>query len=135
MFGTKPQIPLTLKLGLKRDKNKQGRSEYCEGLKPHKHSENQIPNKPLHRLLRPQLSDEYIAREKDYKRIYSSTYQRCCQITSKAHEYRNQFILGKPIHIGQKVFLENHTADFNKSQKLEQLRVWPFYSRKTNSDY
>ena len=31
VFGTKPQVPMTLKLGLIRDKNKQCRSEFCEG--------------------------------------------------------------------------------------------------------
>ena len=117
---------MTLNFGLIRDKNKQCRSEYCEGLKPHTHSENQLTNKSLDRLLRPQLSDEFIARENDFKRIYSSTYQRCRQITSKAHEYRNRFKLGRPINIGQKVFLENQTADLNRSQKLKQLRVGPF---------
>ena len=63
VFGTKPQVPMTLKLGLIRDKNKQCRSEYCEGLKSHTHSKNQLPNKSLDRLLRPQLSDKLIARE------------------------------------------------------------------------
>ena len=126
VFGTKPQVPMTLKLGLIRDKNEQCRSEYCEGLKPHTRSENQLPNKSLDRLLRPQLSDELIARENDFKGIYSSTYQRCRQITSKAHEYRNRFKLGRPINIKQKVFLENHTADLSRSQKLKQLRIGPF---------
>ena len=137
VFGTKPQVPMTLKLGLIRDKNKQCKSEYCDGLKPHTHSENLLPNKSLDRLLRPQLSDELIARENDFKRIYSSTYQRCRQITSKAHEYRNRFKLGRPINIGQKVFLENHTADLSRSQKLKQLRVGPFTVTKqiTNTTY
>ena len=128
---------MTLKLGLIRDKNKQCRSEYCEGLKPHTHSENQLQNKTLGRLLRPQLSDELIARENDFKRIYSSTYQRYRQITSKAHEYRDRFKLGRPIKIGQKVFLENHTADLCRSQKLKQLRFGPFTVTKqiTNTTY
>ena len=127
---------MTLKLGLIRDKNKQCKSEYCDGLKPHTRSENLLPNKSLDRLLRPQLSDELIARENDFKRIYSSTYQRCRQITSKAHEYRN-LKLGRPINIGQKVFLENHTADLSRSQKLKQLRVGPFTDTKqiTNTTY
>ena len=63
-----------LKLELIQNKNKQCRSEYCEGLKSHTHSENQLPNKSLDRLLRPQLSDELKARENDFKRIDSSTY-------------------------------------------------------------
>ena len=56
---------MTLSLGLIRDKNKQDRSEYCEGLKPHTHSENQLPNKSLDRLVKPQLLDELLAREND----------------------------------------------------------------------
>ena len=47
VFGTKPQAPLTLKLGQIRDKNKQCRSKNCEGLKPHTHNDNQLPNKSL----------------------------------------------------------------------------------------
>ena len=128
---------MTLKLGLLRNKNKQCESEYCEGLKPHSHSENQLPNKSLDRLLRPQLSNELLHRENEFKRIYSSTYQRCRQITSKAHEHRNRFKLGRPIKTGQKVLLENHAADLTKSQKLKQLRIGPFTVTKqiTNTTY
>ena len=127
---------MTLKFGLIRDKNERCRSEYCEGLKLHTHSENQLLNKSLDRLLRPQLS-QLIARENNFKRIYSSTYQRCRQITSKAHEYRNRFKLGRSINIGQKVFLENHSADLSISQKLKQLHVSPFTVTKqiTNTTY
>ena len=117
---------MTLKLGLIRDKNTQCKSKYCEGLKPHTHSDNSLPNKSLDRLHRPQLSDELVARENDIKRTYSVTYQRCRQITSTAREYRNRSKLGRLINFGQKVFLENHTADLSRSQKLKQLRVGPF---------
>ena len=94
-------------------------------------------NKAKDRLLRPQLSDELIANENVFKRIYSSTYQRCRQITSKAHGYRNRFKRGRPINIGQKVLLENHAADSSRSQKLKQLRVGPFTVTKqiTNTIY
>ena len=34
-FGTKPQVPMTLKLGLLRDKDKQGKYEFCDGLQSH----------------------------------------------------------------------------------------------------
>ena len=91
VFDPKPQVPLTLKLGLIRDKNKQCKFEDCQGLKPYTHSKNQLPNKLSDRLVRPQLSDELIARENDFKRMYSSTYQQCRQNTSQAHEYRNRF--------------------------------------------
>ena len=137
VFGTKPQVPMTLKLGLLRDKDKQCKSEFCDGLQSHTHSENSLPNNSLNRLLRPQLSDELLKRENEFKRIYSSTYQRCRQITSKAHEHRNRFKLGRPISTGQKVFLENHAQDLTRSQKLKQLRFGPFTVTKqiTNTTY
>ena len=137
VFGTQPQVPMTLKLGLLRDKDKQCKSEFCDGLQSHTHSENSLPNTSLNRLLRPQLSDELLKREKELKRIYPSTYQRCRQITSKAHEHRNRFKLGRPISTGQKVFLKNHAQDLTSSQKLKQQRVGPFTVTKqiTNTMY
>ena len=128
---------MTLKLGLLRDKKKQCTSEFCDGLQSHRHSENNMPKNPLSRLRRPQLSDEIIKRENEFTQIYSSTYQRCRQMTSKAHEHRNRFKLGRPISVGRKVFLENHAQDFTKSQKLKQLRIGPFTVTKqiTNTTY
>ena len=70
--------------------------------------------------------------------IYSSTYQRCRQITSKAHEHRNRYKLGRPVNaVQKKVFLENHEQDLTKSQKLKQLRVGPFTvtNQITNTTY
>ena len=91
----------------------------------------------LNRLLRPQFSDELLKRENDYERIYSSPYQRCRQITSKAHEHQNRFELGRPNSTGQKVFLETHAEDLTKSQKLKQLPVGPYTVTKqiTNTTY
>ena len=126
VLGTKPQVPMTLKLGPLRDKDKLCKSEFCDGLQSHTHSENNLPNNSLNRRPRSQLSDELLKRENEFKRIYLSTYQRCRQITSKAHEHRNRIKLGGPISKGQKVFLENHARDLTKSQKLKQLRVGPF---------
>ena len=42
VFGVKPQIPMTLRLALFRDKNKQCKSEFCADLQPHTHSENNL---------------------------------------------------------------------------------------------
>ena len=76
-------------------------------------------------------------RENEFKRIYSSTNQRCRQIMSKAREHRKRFKLGRPISTGRKVFLENNAQDLTKSQKLRQLRVGPFTVTKqiTNTTY
>ena len=74
----------------------------------------------------------------NFEQIYSSTYQRCRQTTSKTHKHPNRFKVGRPISTGQKVFFENHAAqDLTKSQKLKQLRVGPFTvtTQITNSTY
>ena len=128
---------MTLKLGLRGDKDKKCQSEFCDGLQSHTHSENSLPNNSLNHLLRPQLSDELLKRENEFKRIYSATYQRCRQITSKTHEHRNRYKFGRPISTGQKVFLQNHAQDLTKSQKLKQLRIEPFTVTKriTNTTY
>ena len=104
VFGTKPQVTMTLELGLLRNKDQRGKSEFCDGLQCHAHSENSLSKNCSNRLLRPQLCDEQLTRENEFKRIYSSTYQKCRQITSKEHQHRNQFTLGRPISSGQKSF-------------------------------
>ena len=126
VFGTKPQVPMILKLGLLRDNDKQCQSEFCDGLQSHTHSKNSLPNTSLNRLLRPQLSDELLKRENEFERTSASTYQRCSPITSKTNEHRNRCKLGKPISTGQKVFLEDHAQDLTRSQKVKQLRIGPF---------
>ena len=121
VFGAKPQAPMTLILGLLWDKNKQFKYEFCVGLQSHTHSENNLPKNSLNRLFRPQLSDELLKPEKEHKQFFSSTYQRCRQITSKTHEHWNQYKLGRPISVGQKIFLENHAQD------LMKLKNWNNY--------
>ena len=59
---------MTLKLGVLRNKNKR-KSDFCDGLQFHTHSENNLPNTSFNRLLRPQLSDELLKRENEFKSI------------------------------------------------------------------
>ena len=118
---------MTLKLGLLRDKDKQCQSEFCDGLQSHTHSDNSLPNMSPNRLLRSQLSDELLKRKNEIKQNYSSSYQRCPPISSKAYEHRNRLKLGRPVSAGQKVFLENHAEDLTNSQKMKQLRVGPSF--------
>ena len=80
---------MTLKLGLLRHKNKQWKSELCNGLQSHTHNKNNLPNNSSNCSLRPQLSDQLLKRVNEYKETYSSTYQRCRQTKPKAHEHRN----------------------------------------------
>ena len=137
VFGTKPQVPSTLKIGVLRDKDIICKCEFCDGLQSQTHGENSLSNNYLNRLFRPQLSDELLKRENECKRIYSSTYQRLRQDTSKTHEQRNRFTLGPPSSPGQKVFSKNHAQDLTKCQKLKQLRVGPITVTKqiTNTTY
>ena len=100
VFCNKPQIPMSLKLGLYRNKNKGCRSQFCIGLPPHRHSENQVKNELLNGLLRPQLSQSLLERETAFKKVYSSTYEKCRQQTARSHAYRNRFKLGNHLNIG-----------------------------------
>ena len=76
-FGTKPQTPMSLKLGLYRNKHKLCCDEFCKDLPGHSHSENTTKNQLLDNLLRPQLSHALLERERDFKRIHSATFERC----------------------------------------------------------
>ena len=137
VFGTKPQIPMSLKLGLYRNKHKLCCSGFCKDLPPHSHSENNLKNQLLDNLLRPQLSHALLERERDFKRIYSATFGRCREQAARSHAYRNWFKLGQHLEIGQKVLYENHRQDNFKSQKLQQRRLGRFTvtKRVTNTTY
>ena len=125
VFGAKPQIPMSVKLELYRNKHKLCCSEFCTDLLPHTHDENSSKNELIQKLLRPQLSQALLDREKDFKPIYSSTFERCPDQTARSHGYRNRFKLGHHLAVGQKVVYENRRQELSKSQKLQQ-RLGPF---------
>ena len=128
---------MSLKLGLCRIKHKLCCSEFRKDLPYSSHSENDRKNQLLDNLLRPQLSHALLERERDFKRIYSATFERCREQTARSHAYRNRFKLGQHLEIGQKVLYENHPQDLSKSQKLQQRRLAPFTvtKRVTNTTY
>ena len=114
---------MSVKLGLYPNKQKLCCSEFCTNLPPHTHNENSTKNELLQKLLRPQLSQALLDQERDFKRIYSSTFERCREQTNA---YRNRFKLGHHLDIGQKVLYENQRQDLSRSQKLQQRRLGPF---------
>ena len=122
VFGIKPQVLLSLKLGLYRDQNKRFTSDFCAGLENHAHTEHKSNNETIDRFLKHQISAETLKRENDFQLIYSNTYTHCRRITNKAHMFRNQFKLEQPIKEGTKVLLENKSKPLLKSQKLLNLR-------------
>ena len=77
VIGAKPQFTMSVKLGLYRNKHKLCCSEFCTDLPPHTHGENSTMNELLQKLLRPQHSQALLDREKDFKQIYFSTFERC----------------------------------------------------------
>ena len=126
VFGTKPQILMSLMLGLCRNKHKLCCSKFCDNFPSHSYSENSLKNELLDNLLQPQLSQALLERERTFKQTYSSTFERCREQTARSHAYRNRFKLGHHLEVGQKVLYENLKQDFTRSQKLQQRRLGPF---------
>ena len=126
-----------LKLGLYRNKHKLCCSEFCKDLPSHSHSVNNLKNQLPDNLLRTKLSHALLERERDFKRLYSATFERCREQTARSHANRNRFKLGQHLEIGQKILYENHRQDLPKSQKLQQWQLGPFTvtKRVTNTTY
>ena len=66
VFGTKPHMPMSLKLGLYRNKHKLCCCQFCKDLPSHSHSENNLKNQLLDNLLRSQLSHALVERERHF---------------------------------------------------------------------
>ena len=77
-------------------------------------------------MLQPQLSQALLERERTFKQIYSSTFERCRKQTARSHACRNRFKLGHHLEIGQKVLYENDKEDLTRSQKLQQRKLGHF---------
>ena len=137
VFGTKPQIPMSIKLGLYRNKHKLRCSDFCEDLPSHSHNENSLKNKLLDNLLQPQLSQARLERERTFTQIYSSIFERCREQTARSQGYRNRFKLVHHLEVGQKVLHENLKQSLTRRQKLQQRRFGPFTVTKriTNTTY
>ena len=119
VFGTKPQIAMSSKLGLYSNKHKLCCSDFCQDLPSHSKSENNLKNQLLDNLLRPQLSHALLERERDFKRIYSAFFERCLEQTARSHAHRNRFKLGQHLAIGQKVLYENIAQTFPRARSFK----------------
>ena len=126
---------MSLKLGFHRNKHKLCCTNFCKELPSHSHSENSLNNELLDNLLQPQLSQALLERERTFKQIYSSTFERFREQTAQSHAYRNRFKLGHHLEMGEKVHYKHHKQDLTRSQKLQQRRLGPFTKRLTNTTY
>ena len=122
VFGAKPQITMSLKLVPYRNEHNLCWSEYCKDLPSHSHSESDVKNQLLDNLPKPQLSEVLLERKRDFKRIFSATFEICREQAARSHAYRNRFNLGHHFEIGRKILYENHRQDLSKSQKLQHWR-------------
>ena len=131
VFGAKPRIPMSVKLGLHRHKHKLCCSEICTDLPPHNHDENSTKSEFIQKLLRPQLSQALLDRERDFNRISSSSSERCREQTARSHAYRKRFKLRHHLAVGQKVLYENHRQDLSKS-KTTTTTIGSFHCYQTS---
>ena len=65
-------------------------------------------------------------RDRDFKRIHSSSFYRCREETARSHAYKIRLKLEHHMNMGQKILCESHWQDLSRSQKLQQRRFGPF---------
>ena len=124
VFGFKPQIPISLKLGLVRDDNDLCQSEICQSLPDHSHVNKGTNHSCMDTLLTSKCSMDLLQRETQIQNIYQKLYTTVRKANHCSLMYRNKYKLA--IRVGQKVLLENHQVPFGKSQKLCELRSGPY---------
>ena len=128
MFGTKPQLSMSLNLGLHRKKHKFFCSELCKVLPAHSHGENNIKNQPLNNLLLSQFSQILLEKIRDFRQSYSATFEKCPEQTTGLHFYWNRLKLGHHVNVRRKVFYENHQQDLSKNQRTPTTPIGTIHS-------
>ncbi len=129
LFGFKPQIPISLKLGVLRHEShncKANKDSFCENLPTHSHTTNEEIHDGIKRFLRPQMSKEMLDMETSLNNTYRQVYEKALQDFQKHYENRNVHKLGKPFSVGMLVLLENHALALDRSQKLLARREGPY---------
>ena len=137
VFGFKPQIPISLKLGLVRDDNDLCQSDFCQSLPNHTHVSEETSHSSIDDSLSSKSSMDLLNRETQIKNISRKVYRKVREANLRSLSYRNKYKLAKPLRVGKKVLLENHNDSFGKSQKLCELRSGPYKVNKviTNVNY
>ena len=115
-FGFKPQIPISLKLGLVRDDNDLCQSEFCQSLPNHTHVNKETSLSCIDNLLSPENSMDLLNRETQFKNIYRNVYRKVREANHRSLSYRNKCKLAKPLRVGQNVLLENRNVPFELTE-------------------
>ena len=97
VFGFKPQIPITLKLGLVRDDNDLCQSEFCQSLPNHAHVNKETSHSCIDSLLAWKSSMDLLNRQCQCKNIYRKVYRKVREANPGTLSYRNENKLAKPL--------------------------------------
>ena len=108
VFGQKPQIPLSLKLGLLRNSHLTCSFEFCKDLPLHRHTLQTSKNTEIDKLLKPTINNSLLIRENNLNKY---TITPIKENNNRANKNRNKHKLGKPLEVGQKVLMENHQIE------------------------
>ena len=111
-FGTKPKVPVTLKLGTLSDQHAQCLQDDCP-----------ITAKHTHYSTTPKPATESLLdRQNRFSKIYARIYHRSKMDSPELHATRNIHKAAAPLEIGQHVTVENKTINPDISKKLLPLR-------------
>ena len=61
-------------------------------------------------------------RENHFKNIFNTAFKKSLETNAKFPKYRTTSKLGKPLEVGQKVLMGNHSIQDGKSMKLQEMQ-------------
>ena len=129
LFGVKPQVPISLRLGTLRNQQKlccPKPGSFCENLPPHKHEDESLIAENVRKLIKPNVSADLLQRENDFKQIYTSVYEKNLIAQERDNKYRSKFNVAKMLKVGAQVLVENNTKPTDRSKKLQTRREGPY---------
>ena len=117
VFGFKPEIQISSKLGLARDDNDLYHSEFCQSLAKHTHVNRKTSPSCIDNFLSPRSSIDLLNPETQIKNKYCKVYRKVREANHRSLSYENKYKLSKPLRIGRKDLLEIHDVPFGKKNK------------------
>ena len=129
MFGQKPNVPLTLKLGIIRDEDKnciQHENLFCSGLDDHSHFDLDKLSDTAKELVKGPISENILKREHTFSTIYRKVYTRSKMDQPDVYANRNLTKKGKSFQKDQLVLVENKEIIQGIGSKMLPKRKGPF---------
>ena len=95
VFRFKPQIPISLKLGLVPDDNDLCRSEFCHSSGKHTYVKEETSHSCIDKKLSPRISMELLNCEIQLKNIYRKVYPKNREANHRSLSHKNKYKLAK----------------------------------------